>query len=567
MSKFTRIAGLLLLSALVLTLVGGVLAQDPVVLNTGRQMTASDIPTIDPALAEDVPSVQIITELFPELIRVHEETAALQPGMAEYSASDDQMVYTFNIVPEVPWVRYNADTGAVEQVMGEDGNPRYVTAQDFAYGILRALDPILAAPYSYVVVPWIQGAAEFNAGAEASAEELAELAAAVGVTAVDEYTLQVTATQASVVTPFIFGMWPTAAQPQWVIEEAGDFWIDPENIVTYGPFALKEWVRGDGGSLTLIANPFWPGTESIPQPQIDEVNFRFLDEEPQLTEFESGSLDVSESPFSAQDRILSDPALSQAYFSGPGTCTYYYGFNVERPPFDDARARRAFSMAIDRSAITENITAAGESPAGFFTLPSLNAAPQAANYPDFAISSDAEAAVALWNEYLADTGATADSFSPVLFYNETSLNGSIAQAVQQMWSETLGVNVQLQTADFATYLDTRGNYDVFRAAWCFDYPDTHNFLYDAGWHSDLLPENDTHWSNAEYDALIDAALVAASTEERVELYAQAENLLVNVDAAIAPIYHYVTNDLTAPYVNRTHSLITREYYEKWSINR
>jgi oligopeptide transport system substrate-binding protein len=545
--------------ALLLAVVGGVAAQDgPKVLVTGRQMGASDIPTVDPALAEDVPSVQVIVELFPELVRVHEETSALQPGMASYEASEDGIVYTFSIVPEVPWVRYNADTGAVEQVMDESGNPRYVTANDFAYGILRTISPDVAGPYSYTIYPWIQGGLEYYNG-EIGAEE-------VGVKVIDEYTLEVTSTKSSVVTPYIFGMWPTVAQPQWAIEEYTDFWIDPANIQTYGPFALKEWVRGDGGSLTMIKNPFWPGTDSIPQPALDEVVFRFLDEEPQLTEFEAGALHVAEAPASAQDRIETDAALSAAYYSGPGTCSYYYGFNTEKAPFDDARVRRAFSMAIDRAAIVENVTQAGETPANFFLLPNLNAAPTAADYPDLGIYSDPEMALQLWNEYLTETGQTTDQFTPVLFHNENTLHASIAQAVQQMWAETLGVNVTIQTADFATYLDTRGNYDVFRAGWCFDYPDSHNFMYDANWHSDLLPENDTHWANEQYDALVDEALVTEDTEARRDLYAAAEQILVYEEAPIAPIYHYVTNDLTAPGVVRTHSLITREYYEKWDLN-
>jgi oligopeptide transport system substrate-binding protein len=565
--KVRRITALLLLLVLAFTVMGGAaLAQDGAkVLVTGRQMGPSDIPTIDPSLAEDVPSVQVIVELFPELVRVHEETAEVQPGMATWEVSEDGTVYTFSIVPEVPWVRYNPDSGEVEQVMDENGNPRYVTAQDFAYGIQRSLDPLTASPYQYVLLPWIVGGEEFGLAAEATEEERATLIENLGIEVVDDYTLQITTPEASVVTPFIFGMWITVAEPSWAIDEFADFWIDPGNINTYGPFTLQEWVRGDGGSLTMIKNPFWPGTDSIPQPQLDSVQFRFLDDSPQLAEFEAGTMHVAEVPEAEIDRVMADPALSQALFVGPGTCTYYYGFNVELPPFDDARVRRAFSMAIDRQAIVDNVTRSGETPANIFTLPSLNAAPTTEMYPDIGVYSDPEAAAALWQEYLDETGQSASDFQPTLFHNESALHASIAQAVQAQWLETLGVEVQISVADFATYLDTRGNYEVFRAGWCFDYPDTHNFMYDVGWHSDLLEENDTHWSNADYDALIDQAFVAPTVEERRDLYAQAEQILVNEEAAIAPIYFYVTKDLTAPNVERTHSLITREYYEKWDL--
>jgi oligopeptide transport system substrate-binding protein len=553
---------LVMLMALVLALVGGIVgAQDePNILVTGRQMGSSDIPTIDPALAEDVPSVQIIDQIFVGLGRINEETSAVEPGVATWTISDDGSILTYAITPEISWVRYNADSGEVEQVLDEAGNPRYVTAQDFAYGILRGLDPLNAAPYGGVLAPWIAGGVEYNGGAGAAED--------VGVRVVDTYTLEITAGQPSAITDLVLAsLWLVNAQPQWVIDEAADFWIDPENINTYGPFALKEWVRGDGGSLTMIRNPFWAGTDNIPAPALDEVQFRFLDEEVQLAEFEAGTIDVAEMPDTELDRILASEELSAAYFTGPGTCSYYYGFNTERAPFDDVRARRAFSMAIDRNALTEDVLGAGQIPANLWTLPTLNAAPTSAQFPELGIFSNNEEAAALWTEYLGETGQSAADFNLTLFHNESSLHATIAQAVQQMWAETLGVTVNIATADFATYLDTRGNYDIFRAAWCFDYPDTHNFHYDVPFHSDLLEENDTHWANAEYDALIDAAFQATTVEERIELYAQADNILVNTEAAIAPMYYYVTNDLTQPWVTRTHSFITRERYEKWDINR
>jgi oligopeptide transport system substrate-binding protein len=548
--------GILLL--LMNAMFGIVSAQDEIkILVTGRQMSASDIPTLDPALSEDVPSTQVISEIFVELVRINEETSAAEPGMATWEVSDDGLVYTFSITPEVPWVRYNADSGAVEQLMDDEGNPRYVTAADFAYGILRTLDPLTASPYQYVLTPWIIGGEAFGNG-EGAAEDVA-------IEVVDDYTLRVTMANASSVNVYPFGLWITMAQPQFAIEEFGEFWIDPANIATYGPFALKEWVRGDGGSLTMIKNPFFPGSNAVPQPILDEVQFRFLDEAVQQTEFEAGNFGVAEADDTQIDRVLADPNLSAAYFTGPGTCTYYYGFNVERPPFDDVRARRAFSMAIDRAAITEDVLGAGQIPANFFALPSLNAAPTQAQFPEGGVFSNVDMAQTLWNEYLTETGQSADGFQLNIFHNESSLHATIAQAVQQMWAETLGVTVNITTADFATYLDTRGNYDVYRAAWCFDYPDAHNFYYDAAFHSDLFTENDTHWMNPEYDSLVDQAFAATDTAERIRLYAQADQILVYEDAAIAPIYYYVTNDLTAPNVIRTHSFITREYYEKWDI--
>lgn len=563
MNRYTRILLVVLTVALVISLFGVTFAQEKKIIYTGRQMGPSDIPTLDTAIAADVPSVQITTELFPELARLHEENVVIEPGMASWTKSEDGTVYTFNILPEVSWVRYNADTDTVEQVLDEAGNPRYVTAADFRYGMLRVMDPVIASDYSYVLVPWIQGADGFaNSAPDASAEEREALMAEIGITAVDTYTLEVKVNNASVAFDYVLGMWLTSAQPSWAIEEYAEFWIEPENIQTYGPFALKEWVHEE--SLTMIKNPFWAGTEQIPAPKIDEVVFRFLDEEPQLAAFEAGELDVAEVPSSQIDRVLADANLSTGYASSFGTCTYYYGFNVRIEPFNDPRAVLAFSMAIDRQAIVDNITQAGEIPAGLFTLPILNAAPKQEDYPEIAVMSDAEAAKALWDEYLAETGKSASDFTLNILHNTSDLHASIAQAAQEMWNSTLGVNVTISSQDFGTYLDQREDADIYRAGWCFDYFDTNNFLYDT-FHSSVSPDNG--FNSPEFDALVEQAAIEADTAKRVELYAQAEQLLIRDQASIAPIYYYVTNDITAAGIERTYSKITREFYEKWDVTR
>lgn len=563
MKKYMRFFVLLLvLTALMLSL-GAVGAQDKKIIYTGRQMGPDDIPTLDPSIAADVPSVQITTEIFPELARLHEETAEIEPGMASWTVSEDGLTYTYNILPEVPWVKYNADTDAVEQVLDADGNPRYVTAQDFVNGIIRTLDPVVASDYSYVLVPWIVGADAFQAStAETPAEERQALIDAIGVKAIDTYTLEINVTRASNAFEFVAGMWIATAQPSWLIEEYAEFWIEPENIQSYGPFAVKDWIHEE--SLTLIKNPFWAGTETIPAPKVDEVVFRFLDEDPQLAAFEAGELDVAEVPANAIDRVLADADLSAGYKANFGTCTYYYGFNVRKEPFNDPRAVLAFSMAIDRQAIVENITQAGEQPAGFFTLPTMNAAPKQEDYPEAAVMTDLEAAKALWEEYLADTGKTSADFSPTILHNNSDLHAAVAQAVQQMWAETLGVNVNIAAQDFGTYLDQRQDSDIYRAAWCFDYPDTNNWLYDVFYSAN---DPDNGFNNAEFDNLVALAAVETDPAARTELYAQAEQLLVRDAASIAPIYYYVTNDITRPGIERTYSVITREYYEKWDISQ
>ena len=149
-TKFVRLFAVLMIAALAFGVVGGIAAQDSgKVIVTGRQMGPDDIPTLDPSLMQDVTSVQVASEFFPGLTNMNEETVEVQPGIAtSWDVSDDGTVYTFHLMDNVPWVHYNADTGAVEEVMDDSGNVRYVTAQDFAYSIQRTLDPATASPVS-----------------------------------------------------------------------------------------------------------------------------------------------------------------------------------------------------------------------------------------------------------------------------------------------------------------------------------------------------------------------------------------------------------------------------------
>ena len=282
-----------------------------------------DVPSLDPSIATDTSSIQIVNEIFPGLTRLHEETIELEDGVASYTVSDDGMTYTFNIMPDIAWVRYDADAGEVVQVTDDAGNVRTLSANDFVFGWRRSVDPASSDYYGSVLAPWVVNGSAIYDGENADVSSL-------GVRAIDDLTLEVSVTQAAAFLPNIFGMWMATAQPSWLIEEYGDFWTEAENIQSYGPFALKEWIHDD--SMTIIKNPFWQGTASIPAPKIDEVNFTMLEQSAQLANFEAGLLDISDVPTDDIDRLRSTPEFNV----GPGSCTYYYGFNNIKPPGQSA---------------------------------------------------------------------------------------------------------------------------------------------------------------------------------------------------------------------------------------
>lgn len=555
-----RYFGLVMALAILLTLIGAVAAQDDVkVLRT--DIGPSDVPTLDPAIATDSSSIQILEMTYIGLTAIN-EASEFGPGMAtDWTVTENEdgtATYTFTLLQGVPWVRYNADSGAVEELTDADGNVRYVTAHDFVYGWKRTLDPATAGDYAYVLAAQVAGGNEFNGG-EGTADD-------VGITAVDDYTVEVIAPQNVAYTPSVFGLWMARPQPQWIIEEAGEFWIEPENFASYGPYALKEWPRGE--SITLIKNPFWSGVEFVPQAKIDEIVFYVLDETTSLARYEAGELDRTDTVSIADiPRIQADPVLSQEYSSSPISCTYYAGFSVGIAPMDNVHLRRALSYAVDRQDIVDNITQGGQLPAPFFSNPTLNAAPLVEDFPDLGIGYDPDMALAELDLALADLGLSDASELPAITYlfNTSSGHQAIAEALQAMWADELGVQVELTNQEFATYLDQRATFPVWRAGWCSDYPDNNNFMFDV-FHS-TSNNNDTGWSHPDYDALVEQAAAETDTATRIDLYAQAEDILITQEAVILPIYFYAGNEMTKPNVERTYALGGQQYFYNWDISQ
>ena len=545
---------------------------------------ATDIPTIDPAISTDTSSNQVNGLVFAGIMNQNEVTAEFENGMATEVvkgevAEDGTVTYTYKLRTDVPWVHYNAETEMVEYVKDCDGNPRYVTANDFEYAIKRTANPATASDYAFMITGYVVGAAEYFAG-EGEAD-------GVAVKAVDAETLEITFLKDIAPNTMIPGLWVTYATPQWLIEgdacteAAADRWIEPENVQTYGPYAVKEWFHDD--HLTIVQNPYWPAdVASIPAPKIDEVEFRILDSSAALAEFEAGNLmGINDVPVAELDRIKADETMGKELSIGENFCTYFYGFNTTKPFVDDARVRRALSMAIDRQSLIDNVVKGGQVPAQWFSRPGLLAAPTLADYPDLGIKYDVEGAKAELQSYMDEKGITDPAeISVEIMFNTSENHQKIAVAIQQMWKDVLGINATVQNQEWAVYLKTIRGADtpqVFRLGWCQDYPDAANFVDDqasSGGSSNptvdgkagSAPEGGFMWYNQEFEDLVNAALVSPDTAERTDLYAQAEEILVKDDAAMAPIYWYTSVQLCKINVDRTYSVMGgKEAFNKWDI--
>ncbi|MBN1563383.1 MAG: hypothetical protein JXA10_06070, partial [Anaerolineae bacterium] len=311
-AKFLVLA--LVIIALVMSSASLTGAQEKKVLRTAY--LPGDV-IIDPSLGSWMNEIQLINMMYTGLTTLHVETVAIQPGLAtEWTVSDDGLTYTFTLLPDVPWVRYDPAAGEVVQVTDENGDVRVVTAHDLVYGITRTLDPATGAQYGPTLGRWVVNGIEKLAGEDVE----------LGVRAIDDYTLEIQTPQPAGFLGMIYGMWMARPQPQWAIEEYGDAWTEAGSIQTYGPYTVKSWEHDV--QIVIIKNPFWPGTDTVQPAIIDEFEFTYLEDPAMLAAFEAGELDwIPTVPLPDLDRLR--VSYPEELRIASDICSYYYGFNVE----------------------------------------------------------------------------------------------------------------------------------------------------------------------------------------------------------------------------------------------
>jgi oligopeptide transport system substrate-binding protein len=540
----------------------------------------SDFPTIDPTYATQMTDIQNVSETFMGLVRQNETTGEVELGAAEsYEISPDGKTYTFHIRQDIPWVRYDPNQGKVVKVQDCEGKDRMLTAEDFKYGLMRTLDPRTASEYSYPFTPAtdpptaLVGAVEFNSGPVDDSTKLDELAAKVGIEVVDPYTIKYTFTAPGVYNLNILGLWPASAVPKWLIEgddctdARGDRWTETGFFQGYGPYVLKEWYHDY--YMTLIKNPFWPGTDTVPVAKIDEIKQFFMDSTTAFADFEAGNLDQVGIPSADMDRVLADPAYKDMIKNSVTLGTEMYIFNTTLAPTDDVRVRQALSLAIDREGLVKDVVKSGVV-APYYLNPGITGAPKPADHPDLGMKFDPTKAKELLDEYLKEKNTTADKLQITLVFNTSVGNQNVAAAVQAMWQENLGIKVNLINQERKVFIAQRtdGTNNVIRASWVMDYPDANNFMMDVwgpvGGFADI-----GKWTSGDsytkFMDLINKAGQETDTAKRVDLYTQAEKILTTDECVVASLYWYQSPYLSQTYVKYDESITGYSHWEKWDI--
>ncbi len=542
-------------------------------------------PTADPAMTTDTTSSALIGSIFTGLTDIDDETKEAVPALAsDWEPSEDATVWTFNLRDDVPWVKYNVKTGEIEQVLDADGNPRMTNAHDVVYGVKRVCDPNTASDYAWLLYP-IKGCEALNT-TDPEAEDFQDVYDAMGVEALDDYTVQFTL-------EFGAGFWPQVVTmanlfpaPQWVIEEYGDRWIEPGFIVNNGAYVMTEWVHGD--HLVLEQNPFWPywGTEygsgNIERAYgvtIEEVSTSFA-------MYQNNELYTAGIPQAEIPSVKADPVLGEQFVNVPVNCSYYYGFITQKPPMDDVRVRKALSMAIDRLTLVEAVTQGGQIPANTFTNP-LNFG-HAAEDPDVAPWALTEekggtgyaAAVEMGKELLAEAGyPNGAGLDILLMHNVSEGHARIAQAIQAMWQGAYPeATFTIETQEWSVYLNSlRATTDiadvphVFRLGWCGDYPHANNWMLEVfhpeqGANRIRLSPDDPQVGDLVQEYMdVTKAAQTAPEEEAKALYKRAEQLLIDEIVGIAPIYYYTTVNVTKPWLTRSYDPIKLHLFQ-WKLD-
>jgi len=279
-------------------------------------------------------------------------------------------------------------------------------------------------------------------------------------------------------------------------------------------------------------------------------------------------------PLPDMDRIKADPELSKQLLNAPQLCTYYYGFISAKPPFDKLLVRKAFSAAIDRQGLIDNLIKGDQLPAHSFTSPgNFGNVADDKKVGSFMLEGTYADRVKQAKQWLAEAGyPEGKGIDILLMHNTSESHAQIAQAVQAMWQEAFPqAKIKIENQEWAVYLKTMlptspnaEKPNVYRMGWCADYPDANNWLNEV--FNSKSAQNYAMYNSPEFDKLVQDAAVESDPAKRQEFYKQAEALLVDKDIQIAPIYYYTYVRLYKPWVTPVISPVTGDPIAEWKID-
>ena len=446
-----------------------------------------------------------------ETLIIRGKDGGLKNGVAEsLNISEDGLIYTFNLKTNSKW---------------SDGET--VTADDFVYALRRAADPLSGAEYT-AFIEYVKNATSILAG-DLPKESL-------GVKAIDDYTLEIelespTGYFLDILTYPIF-----APVRQDIIERYGNNWtLNPKTYIGNGAFIMTE--RRPDSRIVMVKNTnYWNKNEIIPE----KITFVMMqDPTLALAGIKEGSLDFSVKVLSQDIESLKNDGILDI---APYYSTVAFGINDNDIILKDKRIRKALSLAIDRNYIVEKVVLTAKSPTSAWVPVGAydvegDFRENGGEYLD--ISKEAYSNnVAVAKRLMAEAGYPNGEGFPVLEYKTTSdlVYIQVAEAVQQMWKENLGVDLQISSMEWAAYQQMRLEkaYQIMRTIWIGDYSDPMTFLEN---YLSYRPQNYAGYSNIQFDNYIETARKSSDQNVRMKAMHEAERLLIAEDNVLIPIYN------------------------------
>lgn len=494
--------------------------------------------TWDPQLNTSGAGGHVIINLYDGLVRDTKEGIKMATAESyEVSANAEGVadtVYTFKLRDDAKW---------------SDGQS--VTANDFEYAWKRACSPEMASPYAFLITDYIKGAYEYFSGTGSRDD--------VGVKALDEHTLQVELIQPTAYFLNLVSFF-TYMPCREDMASTGEGWEkDPAKCITNGAFYLEEYKIGSHVLLKKNEN-FW-NKDNV---KLAGIKGLFItDATTSLQGYEAGEINVTSTlPGEEIPRLLAE---DPNFVSEPALGTTYIEFNMDAEIVNDVNVRKALSLAIDRKLICDQVLRNGAVPAAAFVAPafklstgeSMRAMDEYGNVmTEYEINPNG-AEVEKAREYLAAAGyPNGEGFPELdLLYYEKGSNSQIAEAIQQMWKENLGINVKLKVEEFATYANTinSGNFTITIYDWGADYNDPMSMLSlfsatgmnDSRWrYKEYAGVPDDTTLNPENKPYDDAVIMASKTmgTERDGYLKEAEDVLMN-NMVICPLYYTISTQV------------------------
>lgn len=486
--------------------------------------------SLDPHKVEGIPEAVIIRQLF-EGLTVRDSMGNIQPGVAlHWESNEDFTQWTFTL-REANW---------------SNGKP--LTAEDFVYAWQRLADPKTASPYaSYLEKLKLKNATEIISGTKPIKS--------LGIKAINPHQLQLELSSPLPYLPAMLVSHSLVPIDKNTIEKWGDKWVQIGHFVGNGAYNLAERVPNE--KLVFLRNHhYWNDKETV----INKVTLLSLGSaNADVARYRANGLDMTANSVPIELYTKLKAELPNELYTTRVISTYYYALNNEKAPFTDIRVRKALNLALQRNVITDKVLGMGQTPTYTYT-PNYIGGGEKIMMPDYAMLSQAhrnQQAITLLKE------AGFDQEHPLKFtllYNTSENHKKVAIAATSLWKLNTNNIVQatLKNQEWKTFLSelNQGNFEVARSGWQGEYNNPtafqSNFLTNSSY-------NDARFSNAEFDALIEQSYYAKTSDERSQIYAKAEALLMS-QYPIVPVYNSVNIRLVKPYVKGFTTTDPQDYF-------